>query len=225
MSNIWDPERIITVGWIMDKYARYLQTGDRIRLGQEGDPCSLYRSSDEAPCATVRHVTRDSADTVRFRAVLDGPSEMEIELDNRNVAPDRIWEIHPDDSNTFRGRVIGEQEEEGEHSTTNGPTDDIVEDLDTRLKAMEYRGTDIERVLASAVRELAGDLLRTYRGEEPTFAYKFADRYDRALTSTSSFRASDTENGRRNTDDRHNFSLDDGASSVQPASYMSDEEN
>ena len=205
-ESVWDPERISNIGWLLSRYSEHLQPSDRIKLGIEGDPCGAYRGVDEAPTAIVSHVSREDNGFVRFTAVLED-SNVEVELDNRNVSPDKVWEIHPDFVDTFRGRVHGDeaseeetppedkedaqsQEDEMRHLSRSEDGDDDfrssvkthVESLDERLKRMETAESELERTIASAVRELAGDLMRAYRGEEPEFAYRYADRYDLALT-------------------------------------------
>lgn len=207
-DSIWDAERLSNIGWLMSRYSEHIQPSDRIKLGIEGDPCGVFRGVDDAPSATIKHVSREDNGFVRFTAVIDD-SGVEVELDNRNVAPEKVWEIHPDFVETFRGRVNGEDlEEEHPHDEENlhdveesrlheddrheepVATDDEfrssvqnhVESLDERLKRMESAESELERTIASAVRELAGDLMRAYRGEEPEFAFRYADRYDLALT-------------------------------------------
>ena len=60
-----------------------------------------------------------------------------------------------------------------------------MESLGDRLNRMESIGSELERTIASAVRELAGDMMRAYRGEQPEFSFRYADRYDLALTKSA----------------------------------------
>ena len=234
MTDLWDPDRLSTAGWIMNRYSDHLRAGDRVRIGQEGDPCTLYRSSEDAPSARVETVEREVDGTVRFRAVLESSGAV-VNLDNRNVAPDRIWELHPSQVDEFRERVErthrGAEGDERERNDDAGSevasavnesadkrdNDDIenlfraegvsVTGLDTRVRDMEYRGTEIERTIGCAIRELAGDLLRMYRGEAPTFSVRFADKYDLALQTDVSYQGSSSSSKRHTTtyDDRHDF--------------------
>ena len=72
---------------------------------------------------------------------------------------------------------------------------------------MEFRGTEMERTIGGAIRELAGDLMRIYNGEAPAFSIKFADRYDLSLHVDASYKgARDQEKAR---DTRHDFSEDE----------------
>lgn len=227
-ESVWDPERISNIGWLLSRYSEHIQPSDRIKLGIEGDPCGFYRGVDDAPAATITHVSRDDSGFVKFTAVLD-ESNVEVELDNRNVSPEKVWEIHPDFVERFRGRVRGEDtekveedpekiEEEEEEDSDNKPVehrnneeDDFrssvkthVESLDERLKRMETAESELERTIASAVRELAGDLMRAYRGEEPEFAYRYADRYDLALTqSGTKSRGTEDEQEREEEEEDH----------------------
>lgn len=240
-ESVWDTERLRIVGSVLSRYSTHLSPGDRIRMGMEGDECSLYRSSTDAPCATVLDVQRDPNGYVRFRAQLDGSGGV-VELDNRNVAPDRIWEIDPEYIETFRGNV--ERSLQGTtNPTTNPTTDDPIENMDeetventhdpepiqsTRFEkyrsslmtslderlderlhtySEEYRSSlmstmderlrahrdemkheisltdsDFQHTVASAIRMIAGDVLRLSRGEPVEFADQYADRYDLAVT-------------------------------------------
>lgn len=227
MTDLWDPERLATVGWIMNRYSDFLRPGDRIRIGQEGDPCTTYRSSEDAPSARVENVEREVDGTVRFRAVME-TSGATIQLDNRNVASDRIWELHPSQVEEFRQRVQGErthrgtdgdggaadEEEEVDERPADGNREDTLTDLfrepalEKRLTDMEFRGTEMEKTIGGAIRELAGDLMRIYNGEAPAFSIRFADRYDLALHTD----ASPSYKGahERTRDSRHDFSEDDG---------------
>ena len=222
-ESVWDPERISNIGWLISRYSEHLQPSDRIKLGIEGDPCGVYRGVDDAPTAIVTHVSREDSGFVRFTAVLED-SNVEVELDNRNVSPDKVWEIHPDFVDTFRGRVHGEDELEETPAMDEGDTksqdDEMrhlsksedgdedfrssvkthVESLDERLKRMETAESELERTIASAVRELAGDLMRAYRGEEPEFAYRYADRYDLALTRSATKNHDEVEQEPENDD-------------------------
>lgn len=217
MTELWDPERLATVGWIMNRYSDFLSPGDRIRIGQEGDPCNTYRSSEDAPSARVENVEREVDGTVRFRAVMES-SGATINLDNRNVASDRVWEIHPSQVEEFRKRVQGErlhrgatdEPEESDGDEEERPTTDETEPfhpsdaLESRVKDMEFRGTAMEQTIGGAIRELAGDLMRIYRGEEPTFSIKFADKYDLALTMDT-YKGSREEKRSSSRDARHEF--------------------
>ena len=231
-DSIWDPERLANVGWIMSRYSPHLQEGDRIQRGIEGDPCGVYRGSEGANGGgTVTRVTRGEDGLVTFTARMDATND-NVEFDNRSVSVDKVWEIHPEYVETFRGRIArdapwgdevaatedvddaaADANEADETAADDGNVDKVAADekaadekaaddvavqetnveefrssmvsLDTRLKEMEYAGTEIERTMASAFRELCGDVMRTFRGEEPLFSPRYVDRYDLALAQTS----------------------------------------
>lgn len=134
---IWDPERLALVGSVLNRYAAHLAPGHRIRMGLEGDPAGVYKGAD-APCATVTDVRRDPSGAVQFTAQMDGTHAL-VHLDNRNVAPDRIWEIEPAYLETFRGFVDraldGGQEEERDQEEREDPTRE-----EERSDAEEERG-------------------------------------------------------------------------------------
>ena len=143
MTDLWDPERLATVGWIMNRYSDFLRPGDRICIGQEGDPCTTYRSSEDAPSARVENVEREVDGTVRFRAVMES-SGATIQLDNRNVASDRIWELHPSQVDGFRQRVQNERT----HRGSDGDSEANKEEEDGR----EEEETSGQRVVDGGLR-------------------------------------------------------------------------
>ena len=79
--------------------------------------------------------------------------------------------------------------------------------------------------LATAVRELSGDLMRAARGEGTEFAQRYADRYDLALAERASddFRAAEESRASRGARSaRHDFDYEDdyGANgSVAPLDF------
>jgi len=228
MTELWDPERLAAVGWIMSRYSDFLRPGDLVRIGQEGDPCSTYRSSDEAPSARVENIEREADGTVRFRAVMQGSGAV-VNLDNRNVASDRIWEIHPSQVEEFRERVQSDRTHRGTDDEVEERTEERTEEhkeevasespdrddnleklfeadgLEKRVREMEFRGTEIEKTIGGAIRELAEDMMRMYRGEIPNFSVRFADKYDLALHTDMSYQGSHEPD----MDNRHDFSMDE----------------
>jgi hypothetical protein len=185
-------------------------------MGMEGDPANGYRGTDEAPpCATVTDVHRDPSGAVNFTAQMDGTHAL-VRLDNRNVAPDRIWEIDPDYLETFRGFV--DRALDGVSAYSNGADEDAAaaapdagsaaatpreeacdefdapsqtsssadrhafqSAVDEQFAALESRVGRVERDMAAAVAELAGDLMRSSRGVELQFCDRYVDRYEAAV--------------------------------------------
>lgn len=185
-TSVWDSERVGNIGWILDRYSEYLEVGDRIRRGIEGDPCSVYSGGD-ATYGTVDSITRGEHGTIQFSARMDTGER--CDFDNRSIAPEKVWEPDPNEIDKFRGRVYKSNHDDNEGDAYDGGGggageggNEVMESLDHRLKELERTGSKVERLLAETVRELSGDLLRVYRGEEPRFGMTYADRYDRALT-------------------------------------------
>lgn len=205
-EQMWDPERLRIIGSVLSRYSTYLQPGDHIRLGMEGDPCTIYRSVAEAPVATVLDVQRKCDGLVQFRAQFRG-SEQTFDLDNRSVSPDRIWEIDPDYIDVFRDRV---EQQLNQQAKTEANDEEVskhdksaefrgmknsLESLQKEIAALRDEGTEFRSTMASAVRELAGDLFRASNGESLQFASQYADRYDSVVSEEptpikSSFRSS-----------------------------------
>lgn len=201
MNGVWNPERLRMAGSIMQRYAAHIQEGDRVRLGIEGDEMNVYRAVD-APKGTVLSVDRSEEDLVRFRVQLDSGDE--LELDNRSISPDRVWEVDPDYLDTFKTRL------QPYRSTNDSPD---VSELVKRIDALET-------TVATALREMASDLYRASRGKTPEFAKAYADRYDVALA--------DDKVEEEAPDTRHDFEIPSlsfkGTLSRLSSATMSDEE-
>lgn len=168
MTTIWEPDRVARVGEIMSRYSEYLAPGDIIRLQIEGDPCNPYRAAQEAPRARVldEGFVRDGA-SLRFRAQpLDGDDV--VAMSNSDLS--RVWEVDPDYLPTFQQRL----------ATTSEP-DFGAAAPDATLTDLRQRQTRLEQDLRMAMREIAADVLRTYRGAAPEFSPRYVDRYDQAL--------------------------------------------
>ena len=220
MDATWDPERLRLVGSVLTRYAEHLAPGHRIRLGMEGDPCAVYRAADDAPGATVLDVTRDG-DVVRFRAQRDDTGEV-IERSNRDVGADMLWEIHPDYLATFRAHVEASEgaSDDDAYAGLQSKVESQLSDFASRLATLEdsvrddYRSSEtslarkfeeaeaanraFRETMASTVRALAGDLMRTARGEGIEFAHQYADRYDLAVAERATFRG---DKGKEEDDD------------------------
>jgi hypothetical protein len=186
MNDLWDPERLKTVGSIMNRYSEHLAPGHRIRLGLEGDPCNPYRG-DSAPVAVVKDVDRKEGNKVTFRAVVESTGEV-LTLNNSDVSADKTWEIHPDYIETFRGHIMGDSESEEITALKTKVTE--LETIVTNMKA-EFRGSDLRETLATTVRELAGDMMRMSQGQPMEFVKQYVDRYDMAMMEE--FRAAKPE--------------------------------
>lgn len=199
--DVWDPARVTEVGHILSQYATHLAVGDLIRAGQEGDPCAIYRGAVDAPTGTVTEIQRDPSGYVRFRATMHDTGAS-VDFDNRNVSPEKIWEIDPSYVETFRGRLIGERPElevdrhedegeavhEGEAVYGSEPRrDEQQHDRESRSEVNEegamhtFRGEmlkmqeDMEALRRDldALRGEAKDLFRGLRGTQTVVAQSF----------------------------------------------------
>lgn len=125
--DVWDPERLRNIAWIMGRYSEHLKVDDVIELRIPGDTAqSSFRGVP--PQATVTSIHRDE-DTgyVSFRARVHD-SDVEMELDNRNVSPDRVWNIPEASVETFRSRV--------EEAKSRGVVNEIQEQLKENLNEL-----------------------------------------------------------------------------------------
>lgn len=188
MSELLDPHRLETLERVQSLYGKHIKENDKIRLGVEGDPCSTYRSVEEAPTAKVNEILeRSNNGFVRFRATLN-TGEVK-EFTNRSFDPDTAWEIAPDFLDEFADRVakggnghMGEDTFRGEVQKLSKQVDDITKQLSDFMKDVservsgleeeerrrEFRGADdIEGIKESdtAFRETMASTIRALAGD------------------------------------------------------------
>lgn len=219
MEQLWDPERLRIVGSIMERYSRHLAEGHKIRLGIEGDPCSVYRHAEEAPSGTVVNIQKSDREggITRFAVRLDSDDTL-LELDNRSVDPTKIWEIHPDFIDEFRGSIDVQQGTEPsdmndvmisekiaeEYEEYRGQTNARFQEMTDQISRIENANGDFRSTTASTLRYIAADLLHLANGRPLEFSQHYADRYDMAVDPPRD----DFRGGRRSRGgdkDRHVF--------------------
>lgn len=195
---MWAPERVQALRTILTRYAEHLQVDDVIRRGVDGDPIGVYRGDDRPKGRVTEILERSDDGVVRFRAVFDGE---ELVLSNCDLHPKGVWEIDKDHVPIFRGRVRGETPEvvaapskeyraivdeqfesfRGELNTTLRQEIDTLREL---VDKYEETNAEFRTTTASALREMSGDLLSSYRGGTTSFAQEYVDRYDAAMRGT-----------------------------------------
>ena len=199
----WEPERLASVGHTFKTLSPLLRTGDRVRLGQEGDPLFPYGDGMMPPSAVVTEIRRDYRG-LSFDATRDDDSGEVFHLNDTDVAPHRVWEWHPDDMHKLTERVA----EVAYRGKGDGDGDAGEEDI-----------AAVKHDLARVVRHLASDIVGIYRGQTPDFALRFVEVDE---LSDSGFRGSrhagQTANksppvARGAGDDRHNDLLHEAACS------------
>ena len=197
MDSVWDPERLQIIGSVLSRYGEHLHEGTRIRLGMEGDPCSTYRSADDAPRATVIAVERDG-DEITFRAQMDNGGIIERSI--HEVSPGKLWEVAPEYIAAFRAKVEGAAETVP-HAVAPAEVDheyrravesrlDTVEERISHVEGMGERVMNIKTeddrfrsTMADTVRALAEDVIRQSEGKPMEFVWHYARSYDDAVES------------------------------------------
>jgi len=229
MDDIWDSERIATVGNILSRVSKHLECGDRIRLGMEGDPCYPYRAAEEAPRGTVLSIERDEkSGSMSFIAQLDDTLEQR-EFSDASVHPEKLWEIAPDHVSVVRSRVTGDSDgdlpaREEEQADYKSPDEDNAfrSSMTTSMDALQIRVSQLESTLASTVREVCADMLRGYRGEKPEFSETYADRYDMAMEHAEEKEYQGTAQSDKKQSEKTSFSEFKGIRYEEIASDVSD---
>jgi len=306
-DTLWDPDRLAAVGWLVTRYSSHLEAGDRIRLGVEGDPAAPYRSAEDAPSARVTEVTKHPDGLVTFRAAVEG-TNVTLDLDNRNVSADRVWEVHPDHLDAFQTRVqaslraadevpLRGAEDDAVHARAHDdrhaddddpsspdrrhdfqvdassvaaptstsadrrhdfhvdassvaaptstsadrrhdfdPAQDYAAEFRSSLDDVNDRVRRLELTVASSLRQVAGDMMRAYRGEEPVFAGEYCASYDATVETRVMDEEEEYAGGERGSKSRglqaekYDFAASDDGNKrggyvdhVTEASYVSDE--
>ena len=139
MTDVFDPERLRQVGSVLERYAKHIAPGHIIRLGMEGDPASTFRSTEDAPSGRVLDVTHHEGGEISFRASLQGDQEKIVTLNNRDIDPARIWEIHPDHLSSFREDIFRGEEMDGvaEAMTSAGEDEAQEQEQEEARRAQE----------------------------------------------------------------------------------------
>lgn len=85
-----DPSRVATINYVLSKSAPMLRVGDQVRLGMEGDPCSVYKGSNAASTGIVTHLEQNKDGSIEFTAGFSDGAVMR--LNSYDVRPERVWE-------------------------------------------------------------------------------------------------------------------------------------
>ena len=176
--DIWDSERLHTIGSIMSRYSPHMRNGVRVRIGCEGDPCGTFRAAD-APVGTVENVRRDGS---KLHFDLHMPDGTVRKMNNISIDPGDCWEIDPDYVETFRGHVEedlrGKENQQGGEDVCGGVEDsrrdwegesELFRNLARRG---ETRKSQVESLGESVVRE-ANDDLGTMRDQLEELEQRF----------------------------------------------------
>lgn len=197
---MWDPERLASIGQVVEATLRIVEKGDRVRTGIEGEP--LYGGVESARTGTIRDLVKDAnGEVVAVDVHMDDNDAVEQFFGGR-VGPSDILELHPDDVDRVRARIWNVGATSADLS--NDPVDEVtsrgvapetdhasframdmsLEHLHARLNDMEENTRKFQEATALTLRHLASDLMRTSMNEPLAFAGSYADRYDLALKET-----------------------------------------
>ena len=212
---MWEPERMQVVGSILERVSPHIVEGVRIRRGMEGDPCNIYRGPSESPSGTVTHVDHKEDGVVQFDVKMDNTGDI-VRMDNVNIHPSNLWEIHPDFIPEFRDRLLSlsgdNQESSPEPPSTSaleeyrGATERKFEDVKNDIQRITDNEQEFRSTTASTLRYIAADIVRLSRGEPLEFASKYTDRYDEVV-SGDEYRGGRTSPTRKSSsvNSRHDF--------------------
>lgn len=189
-QNLLDPERLETLDRIMSLYGKHLQTGDKLRIGIEGDPCSRFRSVDEAPSVTVSEILERKEDgLIRFKAIMSG-SEETCEFTNRSFDPEFVWELHPDSAETFKQRIRKGGEKDQYRSVPN--EDDLSSKMTLITQDMSQRLATLEDTVERLTEQLGSNNYRGNREEDIEHMKESERTFRETMASTIRALAGDT---------------------------------
>ena len=176
-DDLLHPERLATLERIMTLYGSHLQVNDKIRIGIEGDPCSHYRSIDDAPSAVVKDILERRDDGfIRFRAAFEDSEDL-CEFSNRAFDPSNVWELHPSQVDAFKDRVQRERDRQAPPPSSPLSSSYRGEDVShsppavsqDEFRAMEDKVSRLSDKLSSIAKDMSERLATLedmgYRGE------------------------------------------------------------
>lgn len=181
--NLWDPERISSIGRVMEACAPHMYDGVLVRDQIEGDPCNKYASNPtDAPSGTAKNVQHRADGFVTFDVDLsDGRF---VSYDNRNIS--NVWEVHPDFLSTFRGAIDKTSSIDVETAPPSTKDEHYrglqlgIEELREELGKVSDINADFRSSIMESLQKLSHDCINI-RDNRPT---EFIDEFLRAAAGT-----------------------------------------
>ena len=159
----------------------------------EGDPVSAFRSAEEAPSGRVLDVTRHEGGEISFRASV---GDKVITLNNRDVDPARIWEIHPDHLSAFREDIFRGEELDNEAEAL-APAD---EDFAQKEEIQEDTPTPTQEAFEEKTQEIREEQQK-YRSAVDEHLQRIEAKLEEQIEKERHFRAAMAEAVRGLSDD------------------------
>jgi hypothetical protein len=177
MSGLYDSERISKIGTILPGLTQYIQRGDELCLGLEGDPMYPYRGT-ERPTGIVRDVETDGDTTYITTDMNDGSTR---KLSSRTVGAFDTFEFTP---SGFE-KVLKREEEKAARSESlsgssyrNAAGDSSR--LESQMEVLRNENDAFKKTIVSTLREIAAEVaqLGTEARLETKFCSSLAQKYD-----------------------------------------------
>lgn len=221
-DDLLQPRRLETLERIMSLYGKHLREGDKIRIGVEGDPCSRFRSANDAPGATVTQILERREDGfMRFLATMEGSGENH-EFTNRSFDPDTVWELHPDAVDAFSKRVHNYRGEGASYRSSDDTSS--ISAIEEKVEGLYEKLAAITKDMSERLAALEESDHQSYRGEVMDLGdMKESEKtFRETMASTIRALAGDTLRVARGEPvefahqyvDRYDLALEDRASSV-----------
>lgn len=170
--NVWDPERLQNLSYIMPRYAPYIRPGDTLTLGVEGDPCNVYGPDEHVH---VTEVWNDAQGDLRFRATREGHED--VTLDATSMHPAGTWDVvRSDTAKAVAARVAQETAVPEDDGTSSSVA--YRASVDTRLERMDSALRNLQSAFQETTEQLrcfAEDL----KHGKARYASTYAATYDR----------------------------------------------
>jgi hypothetical protein len=177
--DFWNADRLTSVASVINRYAPHMYDGAKIRDQIEGDPCNSYSNPDEAPSGYARNVVHHEDGKVTFDVEMsDGKV---VSYDNRDVQ--RVWEVHPDFIETFRGAVDTEKKSSKEEIEVPTSSDQVYRGLERGLESVQEElatvrdvNADFRATIGDTIARLAQDVLNF--GKDAPFCKEYLKGYE-----------------------------------------------
>lgn len=237
-AEVLETDRISQLSDIIPRFNQFVNEGDVIMMGIEGDPLYPFHEG-ERPMATVKRVDRDDQDPTNVSLLLDVDG-VETTVPKNNIDPNLVWEFT---EKSFQNVVERAMENSNDFvaSSSSGASGALPQgnsDASTMSMAeMAQRLNAYETVFAQIANELdetrkfntnvvrtfkqmSKDVLRLDSDGECKFCQLFTDEYKENMSDSS-----DSDSDDSDSDDDSDDSSDDSSEMSLSDSESSDSES
>lgn len=176
-SGLFSEERVANISEIMPKLSEYVQIGDKIYRGLEGDPRFPYANS-QRPEGTVMNIHNRGDGLVDLDVKLD--SGEKVTLAAGSIAEDQVWEFSEDTFKNVLERTLKSEQSSGpEYRGTIKSNNLEVVELRNALEAQIKESNEFNQTIVKTLNEMAKDIVKINPSSK--FCSVFANEYRGAM--------------------------------------------